>query len=243
MQSTHQTKQTASLEQRVKHSTSTLTSERLSLSELMQLPGLPARELRLKAFQLTPASTTSVIILGQDPYHTAGKANGLAFGIASDWQGNRYNSSFGNIVLEASRTATDTITPEVFQQWATLEGWAKQGVLLTNTRLSVEEGQPMSHANIGWEEVVRDEVASRILKSNPILVAFGAEARKFFKKALKFWPVDSDKIVMLAYSHPCKYSATRGSKYARAFVGSNCFNEINKVLLSRGQEPIDWWKV
>jgi uracil-DNA glycosylase len=181
--------------------------------------------------------------LGQDPYPSAGKANGLAFGIAEEWQGNRYNSSFGNIVLEASRTALDTITPEVFHQWATLEGWARQGVLLTNTRLSVEEGQPMSHANLGWEELVAEELAQRIKESNPVLVAFGAEARKFFKKVLKVYRVPADTVTMLAYSHPCKYSATRCSKYAKAFVGSNCFDEINKALLARNQEPINWWEV
>lgn len=219
------------------------TNGKLSFSELMQLPGLPAKKLRLRAFELTPVSTTRVIILGQDPYPSAGKANGLAFGIAEEWQGNRYNSSFGNIVLEASRTATDSITPEVFSQWATLEGWARQGVLLTNTRLSVEEGRPMSHANLGWEEIVRDEVANRIIESNPVLVAFGAEARKFYEKVLKFCDKNAEEIVMLCYSHPCKYSATRGSKYAKAFVGSNCFTEINKALLARNQEPINWWKV
>jgi uracil-DNA glycosylase len=190
-------------------------------------------------------SSTRVIILGQDPYHTPGKANGLAFGIAEEWEGNRYNSSFGNIILEAGRTAVDSITPEVFPQWATLEGWARQGVLLTNTRLSVEEGQPMSHANLGWEELVEQTLALTIAERNPILVAFGAEARKFYQKVLKVYPEVTDKnnVTMLCYSHPCKYSATRGSKYAKAFVGSNCFNEINKALLARNQEPIDWWEV
>ena len=230
-------------ETRGKHLTGTPTNGKLSFFELMQLPGLPARELRLRAFQLTPPSQTKVIILGQDPYHTPGKANGLAFGIAEEWQGNRYNSSFGNIILEAGRTAIDTITPEVFNEWATLESWARQGVLLTNTRLSVAAGQPLSHANLGWEQLVAEELAQRIKESNPILVAFGAEARKFYQKVLKIYPTNADTITMLAYSHPCKYSATRGSKYAKAFVGSNCFGEINKVLLSRGQEPIDWWKV
>jgi len=213
----------------------------------MQLPGLPARDRRLYAFELTQVSSTRVIILGQDPYHSAGKANGLAFGIAEEWEGNRFHSSFSNIMYEVSRSSgfrTDTVAPEQFNKWATLESWARQGVLLTNTRLSVEEGQPLSHANLGWEELVAEELASRIRESNPILVAFGAEARKFFKKVLKVCGKNAEESsTLLAYSHPCKYSATRGSKYAKAFVGSNCFNEINKVLLSRGQESINWWQV
>lgn len=229
-----------------KLSEGTFTDEKLSLSKLRDMPGLPSPELRLRAFEFTPVADTKVIILGQDPYHSAGKANGLAFGISRDWQGNRMNSSFRNILNEVERCYnfdTDFDTQEVFHQWATLEGWARQGVLLTNTRLSVEEGLPMSHAGIGWEDFVMRAVGLRILETNPVLVAFGAEARKFYQKVLKFYPINTDSVTMLSYSHPCKYSATRGSKYAKAFIGSDCFSEINKVLLSRGQEPINWWKV
>ena len=220
---------------------STPTNGKLSFFELMQLPGLPATSMRLRAFELTPPDKTRVIILGQDPYHTLGKANGLAFGIAREWEGNRMHSSFKNITNEVFRN-TPTNPPHT-RQWATLESWARQGVLLTNTRLSVAEGQPMSHANLGWEDYVMQTLALTIAERNPVLVAFGAEARKFYKKVLKFYPVSADKVVMLSYSHPCKYSATRGSKYAKPFVGSDCFDEINRVLLARNQEPIDWWKV
>jgi uracil-DNA glycosylase len=183
--------------------------------------------------------------LGQDPYHTPGKANGLAFGIAEQWEGNRVHSSFKNITMEVFRldSVEDINRMWSFNKWATLESWAKQGVLLTNTRLSVAEGQPMSHAGLGWEELVEQTLALTIAERNPILVAFGAEARKFYQKVLKVYRVPADTVTMLCYSHPCKYSATRGSKYAKAFVGSNCFNEINKALLARNQEPINWWKV
>jgi uracil DNA glycosylase len=106
----------------------------------------------------------------------------------------------------------------------------------------VEAGQPLSHAGIGWEEYVQREVAERILETNPLLVAFGAEARKFYEKTLKVYEIPADKVTLLCYSHPCKYSCSRGSKYAAAFKDSRCFDKINRALEDRGQSAIDWWR-
>lgn len=213
-------------------------------------PALPPTDLRLKAFSYFPPEETKVIILGQDPYPSAGKANGLAFGINRYWQGNRFNSSFGNIMYEVQRWTNfdlDTIAPDAFPEWATLEGWARQGVLLTNTRLSVAEGKPMSHAGMGWEHYVGLCVQVAVSEADPILVAFGSEARKFFEKQLKFCGRSADEYKasgkLLCFSHPCKYSASRDTKYSKAFKGSNCFAEINQALTNQGRSPVNWWAV
>lgn len=224
------------------------------LSKKPSLPertvSIPRPSLRYRAFSYFTPEETKVIILGQDPYPTDYKANGLAFGISDTWVGDRHNSSFGNIIHEVMRStnfATDTIAPEKFIEWATLEGWAEQGVLLTNTRLTVEPGKPMSHAGLGWEWVVMGCLVEAITRGHPTLVAFGAEARKFFEKALKLSGQNADtwKVAgrFQCYSHPCKYSATRGSKHAEAFLGSNCFAKINANLTQRGRDPINWLKV
>ena len=208
-------------------------------------PALPPADLRLKAFSYFPPEETEVIILGQDPYPATGKANGLAFGIHPDWKGVRYRSSFGNIFDEVARWENPPTDVDHIYNWSTLEGWAEQGVLLTNTRLSVTEGKPMSHAGMGWEHYVGLCVQVAVSEGDPILVAFGSEARKFFEKQLKFCGYSSEEYKasgkLLCFSHPCKYSAGRDTKHSKAFKGSNCFAEINRALINHRRSPINWW--
>lgn len=208
-------------------------------------PALPTADLRLKAFTFFPPERTRVIILGQDPYPARGKANGLAFGISRGWQGPVRRSSFDNIFDEVMRCRF-LDRPVVVKDWCTLEGWAKQGVLLTNTRLSVEEGRPMSHAGLGWEQYVGLAVQAAISAGDPILVAFGSEARIFYEKQLKFCGRSSEEYKeqgkLLCYSHPCKYSASRSTKHSKRFIGSNCFHEINSSLMKHGHKPVNWWE-
>lgn len=171
---------------------------------------------------------TSVIILGQDPYHSVNengirKANGLAFGINPKWEGPRLYSSFGNIAAEVTRAGYELTDYSLSQ-------WANQRILLLNTRLTVEKGKPMSHANCGWEPVV-DSILRQAARDDVIWLLFGAEARKAASK----YPG-----IKLAVSHPCKYSATRGSSVAPAFVGSNIFGVANEVLEELGRPVIKW---
>lgn len=208
-------------------------------------PALPPSELRLKAFTFFPPEGTKVIILGQDPYPAKGKANGLAFGINKHWRGSVYQSSFGNVFDEVMRWQF-LDTPVTMEDWCTLEGWAKQGVLLTNTRLSVVEGKPMSHAGMGWEQYVGLAVQAAISAGDPVLVAFGSEARLFYEKQLKFCGRSAEEYKeqgkLLCYSHPCRYSASRETKHSKRFIGSNCFSEINQSLINQGRSPIEWWE-
>lgn len=212
-------------------------------------PALPPADLRLKAFTYFFPTQTRAIILGQDPYPARGKANGLAFGISQHWEGEVIRSSFSNIMYEVQRHnnfALDSIAPGSFRQWATLEGWAKQGVLLTNTRLSVAEGRPLSHAGMGWEQYVGLAVQAAISAGDPILVAFGSEARLFYEKQLKVCGRSAEEYKeqgkLLCYSHPCRYSASRETKHSKRFIGSNCFSEINQSLINQGRSPIQWWE-
>lgn len=212
---------------------------------LQQLPDsllaesvLPARD-TLRALTYFPPGGCRVVILGQDPYPSLGKANGLAFGIRPEYGGRRNYSSFGNIAKELEACgvpvpqAPEQSAPGDFdRQWATLGGWARQGVLLLNTRLSVRPGEPMSHAGQGWESFVPGVLAR--VPPSAVWVCWGAEARRLAER-LRVGPDQ-----MLATSHPTKYSASRGSHLAPAFLGSGWPALVNQRLTAAGRPPIDW---
>lgn len=181
---------------------------------------LPAPNKWFAAFEGLSLDKVKVVILGQDPYPTKGKAVGRAFGLPKGWP--KINSSIENIrdVVESTQGGKLDLT---------LESWQKQKVLLLNTRLTVIEGKPMSHAGIGWEEFVA-EVLTYLneLSKPPVLMLWGAEAQKFEKYA--------SNCIKFKTSHPCKFSAHRG------FLKMDHFTEVNKCLVARGQTPIRWTK-
>lgn len=160
-----------------------------------------------------------VVILGQDPYPTFGKAIGRSFGVPKDYY--KINSSLLNILNEV---ATDIGSPV---KDITFERWAQQGVLMLNTRLTVVEGAPMSHANIGWEMFI-DAVLGVLNESyRPgVVMLWGTEAKKLRKK-LSAWHA-------LETSHPCKFSAHRG------FIGCKHFSKCNRELKRRKLSTIQW---
>lgn len=203
---------------------------------LVETSVLPLRS-TLRALRAFTPGETRVIILGQDPYPSPGKANGLAFGIAPEYEGRRDYSSFGNILAElrACGCRIPTETKDVSRQWATLEHWAAQGVLLLNTRLSVKPGAPMSHAGCGWESVV-PRILAQALAAAPeaVWLCWGAEART---TAIRLGVPEFSRI---ALSHPTKYSASRGSHLAPAFLGSKWPTRVNRILKNRGLSMIDW---
>ena len=173
------------------------------------------------ALHLTPLSATKVVILGQDPYHGPGQAHGLAFSVQP---GVPLPPSLRNIFKEL---ATDVgLSPP---RDGSLEPWARQGVLMLNTTLTVRGGAAASHQGRGWE-VFTDEVI-RAVAAKPervVFVLWGAAARR--KRAL----VDHDRHVVLESAHPSPLSASNG------FFGSRPFSRANAALLEAGRETVDW---
>jgi uracil-DNA glycosylase len=188
---------------------------------------LPSRETGdiFRAFSFFDINQTKVVILGQDPYHSidevgSPKAWGLSFGYNPDYTG-PINSSLANIMQEIGAD------PSTFD--TSLATWARQGVLLVNTSLTVELNKPMSHRNIGWQQVISDILKDLHKNTDCIYVAFGGEAQK----VLKF--VAPDRLV--ATSHPCRFSYNRGKV---PFRGSKWHESVNEKLMGNGLSPIDW---
>lgn len=180
----------------------------------------PARDNILNAFRLTPFESTKVVILGQDPYHGAGQAHGLAFSVQDNVP---LPPSLQNIFKELEADLGIRHAPR-----GNLSGWATQGVLLLNTVLTVRAGQAHSHANQGWE--VYTDQAIRLLSEHAphpvIFLLWGNPAQR--KEAL----IDTKRHMVLKAPHPSPLSAHRG------FLGCQHFSKVNTWLGVRG--PIDW---
>lgn len=181
----------------------------------------PPKNEVFRAFQLTPYSETKVVILGQDPYHGPHQANGLSFSVEA---GTKFPPSLRNIFNEL----VEDIKCE-YPSSGDLSSWAKQGVLLLNTTLTVKESQPMSHTGMGWERFT-DVVLSEInKKSTPVVfILWGKHAQS--KKKL----IDQSKHFVIESAHPSPLSARRG------FFGSHPFSKTNTFLISKGLTPINW---
>lgn len=174
-----------------------------------------------RAFELVAPKEVKVVILGQDPYHTPGVADGLAF---SSFSGNPVPPSLENMYkeIEAEFGCKVERTPD-------LTRWAKQGVLLLNASLTVEEGRANSHVDFGWHTFT-DAVISAISREcdNVVFLLWGNYARQ--KKAL----VDPKKHLILESAHPSPLSAHKG------FFGNNHFKDANAYLELKGRGGIDW---
>merc|ERR1712232_306960 len=167
---------------------------------------------------------TRVVIIGQDPYHGPGQANGLAFSVQ---KGVKIPPSLRNMIKEAM---SDVGIKKPVN--GCLEPWAEQGVLLLNTVLTVEKASANAHKDLGWEtftdRVIR-ELNSR--KSNLVFMLWGKPAQK------KASFVDKKKHHVIMSSHPSPLAATKTNE---PFITSKCFSRANKFLTSTGQEPINW---
>ena len=180
----------------------------------------PPAPLRYRALELVAPGAVRVVILGQDPYHGEGQAMGLAFSVP---RGVRVPPSLANIFKELAadlgieRPAHGDLT-----------GWARQGVLLLNTALSVEAGNAGSHANIGWGAVTRSLVAhaSRTAPA-AVFMLWGNHARAMAPL------VDRDRHLLLESAHPSPLSARR-------FLGCRHFSKANAYLASRERQPVQW---
>ncbi len=185
----------------------------------------PPRKQRLRAFELTPLDQVRVVILGQDPYHGPGQAHGLAFSVPD---GVKKPPSLRNIFREL---ADDCGIPEPVS--GNLGGWARQGVLLLNTALSVEAGRAASHARIGWEAVTDAAVAAVAVREEPaVFILWGAHAQS---KAARIPELrEGGRHLLIQSPHPSPLSAHRG------FFGSRPFSRTNEILQSREMSQIDW---
>ena len=173
------------------------------------------------ALRYTSRSDTRVVILGQDPYHGYGQAHGLCFSVK---EGVALPPSLKNIYKELN--SEYGFNPE---RSGELTGWAKQGVLLLNTTLTVREGQPQSHKGQGWE-ILTDRIISLVNeKSEPtVFILWGGNARA--KKAL----IKNPAHLILECAHPSPLSAYNG------FFGCNHFKRANEFLKKNGLAEINW---
>lgn len=173
------------------------------------------------AIQYTPFLDVKVVIIGQDPYHNPSQAHGLSFSVQP---GVRPPPSLQNIFKELQNDC-GIPTPN----HGCLEKWAKQGVLLLNTILTVEKNKPQSHAHIGWQHFT--DAMIQHLNQHPNRIVFllwGSHAQK--KASL----IDTKKHFVLTAAHPSPFSAHRG------FLGCKHFSKANALLEKSGRSAIDW---
>lgn len=181
----------------------------------------PPYEDIFNAFKLTPLGNVKVVILGQDPYHEEGQAHGLAF---STPEGRPIPRSLKNIFKEINAEYGYPIPSS-----GCLEDWAKQGVFLLNTVLTVEAGKANSHSKCGWQTFTDSVIKILNEQHQPIVfMLWGKQAEK--KKEL----LTNPNHLVLITSHPSPFSARRG------FLGSNHFKLANEFLFENNQEEIEW---
>jgi uracil-DNA glycosylase len=181
----------------------------------------PPSGLIFNAFNSTQPQDIRVVILGQDPYHNPGQAHGLSFSVE---YGMPAPPSLINIYKELER---DLGIPSA--RHGNLEHWAKQGVLLLNCVLTVEQHKPASHKDWGWERFT-DRVIE-VINDLPISLVFLLWGSYAQNKVAK---VDSSRHLVLRSPHPSPLSAYRG------FFGNGHFSRANDWLINQGREPIDW---
>ena len=184
----------------------------------------PPQDGRFRALELTPLDAVKVVILGQDPYHGAGQAHGLAFSVP---EGVKVPPSLVNIYKEI---ASDCSVARPVS--GNLEHWARQGVLLLNNALTVEEGKAGSHQKRGWEAITDAAVAAVAAREEPsVFMLWGSHARR---KAERVPGLMEGRHLVLTAPHPSPLSAHSG------FFGCRHFGKANAFLREHGRGEIDW---
>ena len=189
----------------------------------------PPRGQRLAALELTPLGAVKVVILGQDPYHGPGQAHGLCFSVQP---GVRTPPSLINIYKELHSDLGLAIPAH-----GNLENWARQGVLLLNNALTVEDGRAGSHQKLGWEEITDAAVAAVAAKPEPcVFLLWGSHARKKAERVPGLMPGagKAGHHLVLTAPHPSPLSAHSG------FLGCRHFSKANAFLEAKGRGAIDW---
>jgi uracil-DNA glycosylase len=172
-----------------------------------------------RALTICPPEDVKVVILGQDPYHTKGKADGLAFSIPDAFGGRL--DSLGNIFKELHSDLGVT------REQTGLSDWAAQGVLLLNTALTVPEGKAKGHAKLGWDALTKDVLATLSGRARAF-VLWGGPAQTFAQY------ITGPDHLILRSAHPSPLSAYRG------FFGSRPFSKVNDWLIAKGETQINW---
>ena len=182
----------------------------------------PSKSLIFNAFNLCDFDEVKVIILGQDPYHGPDQAHGLSFSV-------RKNIPFPPPLKNIIKELENDIGVKFNQNDGNLSKWAKQGVFLLNTTLTVEKSKPLSHSKIGWE-LFTDKVIELLSekKQNLVFILWGKHAQA--KNQL----IDNSKHLVISSTHPSPLSAHRG------FFGSKPFSQTNNFLLSKNIKEINW---
>jgi uracil-DNA glycosylase len=182
----------------------------------------PEKSEIFNAFHLTPFQKIKVVILGQDPYHGPGQAHGLSFSVP-------HNIKTPPSLMNIFKELDSDLKVEINKTNGNLEHWAKQGVFLLNTTLTVEKSKPMSHKNFGWN-IFTDKVIEIInhYRENIVFILWGAHAHS------KTHLIDSSKHLILKSVHPSPLSSHRG------FFGSRPFSQTNNYLESKEIDKIVW---
>lgn len=174
-----------------------------------------------RALELTPFESVKVVILGQDPYHGFGQAHGLSFSVQ---KGISLPPSLKNIYKELQEDIGGGLPTE-----GDLSHWAKQGVLLLNTVLTVEEGNANSHKGMGWERLTNRLIESLNELNHPVIFILWGKPAQDKEKLI----INPNHVILKA-PHPSPLSAYRG------FFGSKPFSRVNDILIQQGQTPIRW---
>lgn len=211
----------------------------------------PPTDKILRALQMTPPEAVKAVIVGQDPYHTPGQADGLAFSVSS---GNGIQPSLRNIFKELE----DDLRIKIPDGAGDLSRWAKNGVLLLNTSLTVYRGRPDSCRDWGWDAVTSGILEAIILHCpQPVVfVCWGSKAIRFFQdasdaaaKVLSEMPCGQLRTALMSAamrkfvvksSHPSPFSADKATSSAPAFLGSRPFSAVNNARTGFGADPVDW---
>lgn len=189
--------------------------------EYSKVPVFPLSENIFNAMHFTPLSKVKVVILGQDPYHEPGQAEGLSFSVP---KGVKTPPSLQNIYKELNMEFGYEIPSH-----GHLRKWADQGVLLLNTVLTVQKGQAFSHRGKGWEEFTDAIIRAVNRQERPIVYLLWGKAAQEKEEMLS-----NSKHLILKAAHPSPFSANRG------FFGCGHFKEVNRFLEENGEEEIDW---
>lgn len=185
----------------------------------------PPAHLRFRCFASLPLTDVKCVILGQDPYHQIGQANGLSFSIN---EGCKIPPSLRNVLKELQTDlATSGNSPRT--NFGDLSHWVSQGVLLMNGLFSVRDSAPLSHQNLGWEELTKLAISALNSQcSHVVFIMWGKFAMKYAHG------IDTSKHLIIGSAHPSPLSAHHG------FWGSKPFSKTNEWLQMNGKSPIVW---
>ncbi len=190
---------------------------KLSTEDVAIFPPIPSI---FRALELVHFNEVKVLILGQDPYHGFGQANGLSFSVNKEIV---IPPSLKNIFLELENDLNIPIS-----QHGDLTSWAQQKILLLNSILTVEQGKPYSHQKLGWDKLTNKIISRLSQRGNMIFVLWGNIAQK------KLYLIDDKENKILSAPHPSPLSAYKG------FFGCKHFSEINQILIENGSSEINW---